>query len=66
MAYVCKIDRGMLNHMAPLLLNKSARKREVLDANWAYVDWSRRSLRIPKTKSVKIRHIPLSARAVQL
>jgi hypothetical protein len=52
MANVRKIDSGMLHHVVQLLLNKSARKRELLDAAWADVDWSRRSLLIPKTKSV--------------
>jgi integrase len=38
----------------------------VLDAKWADVDWERKSWRIPKTKSGKIRHIPLSTGALQL
>ena len=66
MAAVRESDSGMLQHIVLFLLYTGARKREVLDATWADVDWSRKSWRIPKTKSGKIRHIPLSAGAMQL
>ena len=66
MAAVRESDGGMLQHIVLFLLYTGARKREVLDATWADVDWSRKSWRIPKTKSGKIRHIPLSAGAMQL
>jgi site-specific recombinase XerD len=66
MAAVRESDSGMLQHIVLFLLYTGARKREVLDATWADVDWQRKSWRIPKTKSGKIRHIPLSAGAVQL
>jgi site-specific recombinase XerD len=66
MAAVRESDSGMLQHIVLFLLYTGARKREVLDATWADVDWGRKSWRIPKTKSGKIRHIPLSAGAVQL
>ena len=66
MAAVRESDSGMLQHIVLFLLYKGARKREVLDATWADVDWERKSWRIPKTKSGKIRHIPLSAGALQL
>ena len=59
-------ESEMLPHIVMFLLYTGARKREVLDATWADVDWSRKSWRIPKTKSGKIRHIPLSVGALQL
>jgi integrase len=43
------------------LIYTGARKREVLDAKWVDIDWQRKSWRIPKTKSGKIRHVPLSS-----
>lgn len=43
-----------------------ARKREALDAQWADVDFGRRLWRIPKTKSGKVRHVPLSSEAMNL
>jgi site-specific recombinase XerD len=66
MAEVRSSESGMLQHIVLFLLYTGARKREVLDATWADVDWERKSWRIPKTKSGKIRHIPLSAGALQL
>jgi site-specific recombinase XerD len=66
MAAVRESDSSMLQHIVLFLLYTGARKREVLDATWADVDWGRKSWRIPKTKSGKIRHIPLSAGALQL
>lgn len=59
-------ESGMLQHIVMFLLYTGARKREVLDATWADVDWEHKSWRIPKTKSGKIRHIPLSGGAMQL
>ena len=38
----------------------------MLDARWEDVDWGQKSWRIPKTKSGKIRHVPLSTGALQL
>lgn len=59
-------ESEMLPYIVMFLLYTGARKREVLDAKWADVDWARKSWRIPKTKSGKIRHIPLSSGALQL
>ena len=39
--------------------------REVLDAKWDQIDFGQRSWRIPKTKSGKVRHVPLSEHALQ-
>ena len=64
MAEVRSSESGMLQHIVLFLLYTGARKREVLDATWADVDWERKSWRIPKTKSGKIRHIPLSTGAL--
>lgn len=66
MAEVRSSESGMLQHIVLFLLYTGARKREVLDATWSDVDWERKSWRIPKTKSGKIRHIPLSVGAMQL
>ena len=43
-----------------------ARKREALDAKWQDIDWDKKSWRIPKTKSGKVRHIPLSKGALSV
>ena len=66
MAAVRGSESEMLQHIVLFLLYTGGRKREVLDAVWADVDWERKSWRIPKTKSGKIRHIPLSTGALQL
>lgn len=66
MAAVRESESEMLPNIVLFLLYTGARKREVLDAKWADVDWERKSWRIPKTKSGKIRHIPLSSGALQL
>jgi site-specific recombinase XerD len=66
MAEVRESESGMLQHIVLFLLYTGARKREVLDAKWVDVDWERKSWRLPKTKSGKIRHIPLSVGALQL
>jgi integrase len=56
----------MLQHIVPFLIYTGARKREALDAKWSDIDWVQLSWRIPKTKSGKIRHVPLSTGAVEL
>ena len=66
MQEVCKSDSQMLEHIVLFLIYTGARKREVLDAKWQDTDWAQKSWRIPKTKSGKIRHIPLSTGAMQL
>jgi len=48
------------------LLYTGARKREVLDAKWQDIDFVRKALRIPRTKSGKVRHVPLSLGAMAL
>ena len=59
-------DNDMLYYIVTYLLCTGARKREVLDARWEDVDWAQKSWRIPRTKSGKIRHVPLSSGALQL
>ena len=49
-----------------LLLYTGARKREVLDAKWENIDFERRLLTVPISKSGKPRHIPLSDAAMEL
>lgn len=48
------------------LLLTGARLREALTARWQDINWRQRSWRIPKTKTDKIRHLPLSRQARRL
>ena len=63
---VRKSENEMLQWIVLFLLYTGARKREVLDAKWANIDLEQKSWRIPKTKSGKVRHVPLSIGAVQV
>lgn len=56
----------LLAPIVAFLIYTGARKREALDAKWKYIDWHQKFWRIPKTKSGKVRHVPLSAAALQL
>jgi integrase len=49
-----------LRFVVALLLLTGCRKRELLDAKWDEFDLSRRSWRIPMSKTGKARHVPLS------
>jgi integrase len=49
-----------------LLLLTGARRNEVLRAKWAYVDWDRRTLLVPISKSGKPRTVALSGAALAL
>lgn len=49
-----------------LYLLTGARKNELLRAKWADVDYERRELRLPETKTGKIHYIPLSQPAITL
>ena len=49
-----------------LLLYTGARKREILDARWERIDFGRRILTVPLSKSGKPRYIPLSDAAMEL
>jgi integrase len=66
LASVRQSESQMLQHIVLFLIYTGARKREVLDAKWQDVDWNQKSWRIPKTKSGKIRHVPLSSGAIEL
>lgn len=59
-------DSEMLQYIVLFLIYTGARKREVLDARWRDIDWAQGSWRIPKTKSGKVRHIPLSTGALKV
>lgn len=61
---VKKSDNKMLQWIVLFLLYTGARKREVLDAKWIDIYLEQKSWRIPKTKSGKIRRIPLSEHAI--
>lgn len=56
----------LLTSIVAFLIYTGARRREVLDARWGDVDMARKLWRIPKTKSGKVRYVPLSAGALQL
>jgi len=56
----------LLASIVAFLIYTGARRREVLDARWDDVDMVRKLWRIPKTKSGKVRHVPLSKGAWQL
>jgi integrase len=55
-----------LGAIVRLLLLTGARKRELLDARWDAIDWAQQLWRIPKTKSGKVRYVPLSEAALEL
>lgn len=55
-----------LKYIVALLLMLGCRKRELLGAKWEHVDLDRRTWKIPLSKSGKMRHVPLSADAVEL
>jgi site-specific recombinase XerD len=59
-------ESNMLQYIVLFLIYTGARKREVLDAKWQDIDWEKKSWRIPKTKSGKVRHIPLSMGALDV
>ncbi|MBF0256688.1 MAG: site-specific integrase, partial [Gammaproteobacteria bacterium] len=65
-AAVVESSSEMLAFIIPLLILTGARKREVLDAKWIDFDVDKRLWRIPKPKSGKARHVPLSDGVVQL
>ena len=56
----------MLQYIVLFLIYTGARKREALNAKWQDIDWDKKSWRIPKTKSGKVRHIPLSKGALSV
>ena len=57
---------AQLADLVGLLLYTGARRSEVLQACWCDVDWHQRLWRIPRSKSGKVRHIPLSSAAMTL
>ena len=59
-------ESEMLQYIVLFLIYTGARKREALDAKWQDIDWDKKSWRIPKTKSGKVRHIPLSRGALSV
>ena len=59
-------ESKMLQFIVLFLIYTGARKREVLDAKWQDIDWDKRSWRIPKAKSGKVRHVPISKSAFEV
>ena len=49
-----------------LYLLTGLRKNELLSAKWEYIDWDRKELNLPDTKSGKPLHLPLSSEAITL
>jgi integrase len=66
LAAVQRSDNPMLQYIVPFLIYTGARKREALDARWSDIEWRRKSWRIPKTKSGKVRYVPLSTGALEV
>jgi len=66
LAAVRNSQNPLLADIVAFLLFTGARKREALDAQWQDVDWRQKLWRIPKTKSGKVRHVPLSSGALGL
>ena len=63
---VAKSENRYLKYFVALALLTGARKRELLDCRWDYVDTERRFIRVPLSKSGKPRLIPLSTDAMAL
>jgi integrase len=64
-----ELDRSrhvQVANVIKLLLYTGARKREILDARWDCIDFSRRILTVPISKSGKPRYIALSDAAITL
>jgi integrase len=53
-------------HALWLYLLTGVRKSELLSAKWEYIDWVRKEIRIPETKTGKVHHLPLSGPAVTI
>ena len=66
LAEVKKSNNTMLPFIVAFLLLTGARKREVLDAKWKDINFSQKTWKIPKTKSGKIRFIPLCPQCIKL
>src|SRR5690606_29425433 len=66
LAAVRQSQNELLASIVAFLLFTGARKREALNARWKDVDFRQKLWRIPKTKSGKVRHIPLSGGALKL
>ena len=49
-----------------LLLLTGARRNEITNAKWEYVDWENRTLLVPRSKSGRPRHIQLNSAALEL
>lgn len=65
LAAVRASSNPVLGDIVAFLLLTGARRHEVLEARWKDINWRQRIWRIPKTKSGKIRHVPLSNRALK-
>lgn len=66
LAAVRHSQNSLLASIVAFLLFTGARKREALDAKWQDIDWRQKLWRIPKTKSGKVRYVPLSSGALKL
>ncbi len=66
LAAVRHSQNSLLASIVAFLLFTGARTREALDAKWQDIDWRQKLWRIPKTKSGKVRYVPLSSGALKL
>lgn len=65
-ASVQNSENTMLKYIVPMLILTGARRNEVLHAKWIDIDLVNMSWRIPRTKSGRPRHVPLSASVIEL
>lgn len=49
-----------------LLLLTGARRNEVTQAEWSYIDWQRRTLFVPRSKNGRPRYVQLNSPAIEL
>ncbi|MFD0666781.1 tyrosine-type recombinase/integrase [Ramlibacter sp. MAHUQ-53] len=57
-------ENPLLQYIVAFLVLTGARRREALEARWDDVNFDQASWRIPRSKSGKVRHVPLSADAL--
>lgn len=59
-------ENPLLQHIVAFLVLTGARRREALEAKWEDINFVQRSWRIPRSKSGKVRHVPLSVDVIAL
>jgi integrase len=65
--WACELSANKsLSALVGLWVLTGTRKRELLDTKWRDVDLERRLLRVPRSKSGRARHVPLSQAAIDI